>query len=203
MMSLDACISRSIKVLTVASLQQFKMEALIPAPANCEVRFVLKFLNAQSIAPIEIYCQLYQVYGHTQLDGQHIFCRSLTGRCLIIPHPLTWTSRPVISIFSYTSRNSCPVSISSFRMTERQKWVSQWFQSQASDFYDIGYKSWSNGMTNVSILEVNMLKNSSTLAVSVPINLSTKFGFVSVNSPKEAYFVVMLHIWRLQSKTRL
>ena len=27
-----------------------------------------------------------------------------------------------------------------------------------------GYKSWSHGMTNVSILDVNMLKNSSTLA---------------------------------------
>ena len=32
-----------------------------------------------------------------------------------------------------------------------------------------GYKSWSHGMTNVSIQEVNMLKNSSTLAVSVTI----------------------------------
>ena len=44
-------------------------------------------------------------------------------------------------------------------------------------------------MTNVSISEVNMLKNSSTLAVSVPINVSTKLGFVSVNVPRETYFV--------------
>ena len=51
------------------------------------------------------------------------------------------------------------------------------------------YKSWSHGMTNVSNLEVNMLKNSSTLAVSVPINLSIKFDFVSVNGPRETYFV--------------
>ena len=36
---------------------------------------------------------------------------------------------------------------------------------------------------------VNMLKNSSTLAVSVPINLSIKLGFVSVNGPRETYFV--------------
>ena len=36
---------------------------------------------------------------------------------------------------------------------------------------------------------VNMLKNSSTLAVSVPINLFIKFGFVSANSPRETYFV--------------
>ena len=34
-----------------------------------------------------------------------------------------------------------------------------------------------------------MLKISSTLAVSVPINLSIKLGFVSVNSPAETYIV--------------
>ena len=60
---------------------------------------------------------------------------------------------------------------------------------QAEDFYDTGYKSWSHDMTNVSIPEVNMLKNSSTLAVSVPINLFNKFRFVSVNGPRENYFV--------------
>ena len=43
-------------------------------------------------------------------------------------------------------------------------------------------------MTNVSIPEVYMLKNSSsTLAVSVPINLSIKLGFVSVNGHRETY----------------
>ena len=80
-----------------------------------------------------------------------------------------------------------------FQNDERQRWVSQWFQSQAADF-DTGYKSWSYGMTNVSIPEVNKLKNSSTLAVSVPINLSIKFGFVSVNGTRETYFVNMPHI---------
>ena len=44
-------------------------------------------------------------------------------------------------------------------------------------------------MTNVSIPEVNMLKISSTLAVSVPINLFITLGFVSVNGPGEIYFV--------------
>ena len=39
-----------------------------------------------------------------------------------------------------------------------------------------------------------MLKNSSTLAVSVPINLSTKLGFVSVHSPRETYFLDVLYI---------
>ena len=37
------------------------------------------------------------------------------------------------------------------------------------------------GITNASIPEVNMLKNCSILAVSAPINISVKLGFVSVN----------------------
>ena len=49
-------------------------------------------------------------------------------------------------------------------------------------------------MTNVSVPEVNKLKNSSTLAVSVPINLSIKLSFVSVNGPRETYFVDAIHI---------
>ena len=49
-------------------------------------------------------------------------------------------------------------------------------------------------MTNVPIPELNMLKNSSTLAVSVPINPSIKLGFVSVNGPSETYFVDVLDI---------
>ena len=61
-----------------------------------------------------------------------------------------------------------------------------------TDFYGTGYKSWSRGMTNVSIPVVNMLKNSSTLAVSIPINLSIQFGSVSVNGHMETYFVEVL-----------
>ena len=58
-----------------------------------------------------------------------------------------------------------------------------------------GYRSWHQGMTNFSIPEVNMLKNSSTLAESVPINLSIKLCFVCVNGPKETYFVDALRFY--------
>ena len=58
----------------VPLLQQLKMEALIPAPIDSKVQSVIKFLNAQSIALIEIHCQMCQVYGHTRFDGQHISC---------------------------------------------------------------------------------------------------------------------------------
>ena len=39
-----------------------------------------------------------------------------------------------------------------------------------------------------------MLKNRSTLAVSVAINLSIKLGFVSANGPRETYFVNTLRM---------
>ena len=127
------CTSGISWVLAVASLQLLKMEALIPAPAVCEVWSVIELLNAQSTAPIEIHRQPCQVFSHTRLDSQHVSWRSSAGRYLIIIYPITDTSRPVISIFSYTLRNHCPVSV--FRMTERRKWVSQWFQSQVAEFY--------------------------------------------------------------------
>ena len=96
-------------------------------------------------------------------------CRSSSGRCLII-HPIAQTSHPVISIFSHTSRNSCLVNVSVFRMTERWICVSHsGSNSKRQTSTTQGYKSWSHGMTNVSILEVNMLKNSSFLAVSVSV----------------------------------
>ena len=60
MTSRDACTSETLRVLTVALLQRLKLEALIPTSADCEVRSVMKFLNAQSIAPIEIHRQLCQ-----------------------------------------------------------------------------------------------------------------------------------------------
>ena len=44
-------------------------------------------------------------------------------------------------------------------------------------------------MTNVSIPEVNMLKNSLALEVCVPINLSIELTFVSGNGLRETYFV--------------
>ena len=50
----DACTSGIYRILTAASLQRMNIEALIPTPADCEVRSVIKSLNAQSIVTIEI-----------------------------------------------------------------------------------------------------------------------------------------------------
>ena len=124
MTSHDSFTSVSSRVATVKSLLLLKMEAFIPAPADCDVRSVIKFLNAQSIVTIEIHRQLCQVYGLTRLVGQHISCRCSAGRYLFVIHLIARISRPVISIFPYISRYSCLVSVSVFRMTERHRWVS-------------------------------------------------------------------------------
>ena len=57
-------------------------------------------------------------------------------------------------------------------MTETEMSVTQWFQSQAADFYGTGIQKLVPWHKNVSIPEVIMLKNSSKLAVSVPIILN-------------------------------
>ena len=54
MSSNDACTNGTSRVLTVISLQLLKMEDVIPAPADCEIWSVIKFFNAQNIAPIVI-----------------------------------------------------------------------------------------------------------------------------------------------------
>ena len=68
MTSHDACTSGTSRVLTVASLKRLNMEALIPAPADCEVPSSIKFLKGQRLAPVEIHRQLCKVCGHTRLD---------------------------------------------------------------------------------------------------------------------------------------
>ena len=122
------------------------MKTLIPAPADCEARSMIKFLNAQSVSPIENHHHLRQVYGQTRLDGQHISCRSYARKCLIIIHPMALTSRPVVSIFSYTSRNSCLVSVSIFRMTERRDECHSGFnprrQSSMTKYTKVGPTVW-------------------------------------------------------------
>ena len=117
MPSHDACTSGISRVLTVASLQRLKVEALIPAPANCEVRSVI--LNAQNIQ----YFRSKFIANCARTMATHglavnIYPAGVRLGVSIINQPKLRTSRPVISIFSYTSRNSYPASL---RMTERRR----------------------------------------------------------------------------------
>ena len=122
-MSHDACTSGTSRVLTVASLQRLKMAALIPALADSEVQSVIKFLNTQSIAPIEIHLQLCQVYTVDLTSWASRWCvAGADNMCMMMSAvrgrpslrqpcgACAGSSRPVISITSHTSKNSCPVS---------------------------------------------------------------------------------------------
>jgi len=42
----------------------FEMEAPIQSPAKCEVRSVIRFLNAKGERPVEIHEQIVAVYGN-------------------------------------------------------------------------------------------------------------------------------------------
>jgi hypothetical protein len=42
----------------------FEMAAPIQSPAKCEVRSVIRFLNAKGEGPAEIYKQIFTVYGN-------------------------------------------------------------------------------------------------------------------------------------------
>jgi len=45
-------------------LDVFEMAAPIQSPAKCEVRSVIRFLNAKGERPAEIHKQIVAVYGH-------------------------------------------------------------------------------------------------------------------------------------------
>ncbi|KAJ4441395.1 hypothetical protein ANN_11250 [Periplaneta americana] len=68
------------RLVPVAWQQWSEMEALIPSPAACEVRSVIKFFTAQSIAPIEIHRQLCQVYRPNITSKQMVrrWCRQFS-----------------------------------------------------------------------------------------------------------------------------
>ncbi|KAJ4428572.1 hypothetical protein ANN_24616 [Periplaneta americana] len=67
------------------------------SPAACEVRSVIKFLNAQGIAPIEIYRQLCQVYGPNVMSKQMVrcCCRQFSAGCQNV-HDEERSGRPTI-----------------------------------------------------------------------------------------------------------
>ena len=92
------------------------------------------------------------------------------------------------------------------------QWISLQDEVQAdyvgaeSDVHGVLGQIGSNSRRQVSMTNVwygkclnsegEYVENSSTLAVSVPITLSIKLDFDSVNGPKETYFVVTLRRFR-------
>ena len=162
MTSHDACTSKTSRILTLASLQRLNMEALIPAPADCEVWSVIKFLNAQSTAPIEIHHTglvfeefRVQIPSQTKVIGV-LFAVSIRRQykcCVAFTLP-----RNFYPLF----QNSYIINIKRVEICKRTLNTRRVRHSGSNPRRQIsttqGYKIWSHGMTNVSILEMNMLK---------------------------------------------
>ena len=57
------------------------MEMPLVATAKCEIRAVIRFLNAKKVAAIETHRQLTEVYGEKSMSVQHVrkWCREFTG----------------------------------------------------------------------------------------------------------------------------
>jgi hypothetical protein len=53
-------------------LQYLKISKKIKNPAECEVRALIRFLNAQNVGPIEIYHQLIAVYGEGVMNESNV-----------------------------------------------------------------------------------------------------------------------------------
>ena len=180
MTSHGACNSGSSLVLTIASLQRLKMEALIPTPADREVWSVIKFLNAQCTA-------VSGLWPHTTRRSTHLL-QEFSWEVVNYHPPYSSDLAPSDFHLFLNLRNFCSISVSVFKMTERRRWVLRWFQSKRKTSTTQDTKA-DRILWQMSIPGVTMLKNSSILTVSVPINLFITFGFVSVNGPRENYFV--------------
>ena len=164
--------------------------------AECEVLSVIKILNAQSIAPIEIHRQLCQQSfpaDFSRLVAQNCHGASVVQKTVCQlgakatdtrtqskPHvvstdnfgPSVLKQIPVQSASAFSECQRGGVECYSCSNPRRQTSTTQ------------GHKSWFHGTTNASVPEVNMLKNS-----SVPINLSIKLSFVSVKHHRKSYFM--------------
>ena len=165
------------------------VEALIPTPADCEVRSLIKVLKnkQRGMRNAGVVLLHDNVRPHADRRLTHVL------------QEFSWEvfNHPPYSPDFALSDFHIFLHLKKFLFGETQRFKNDRgedgchivFQTQTADFCDTGYKSWSYGMTNVSILNMNMLKNISIHAVCVPVNLSVKLGLVSVNRPRETYFL--------------
>ena len=184
----EACTSGTSRVLTVSLFQRLKIEALILAPTDCEVHSVMKFLKNRLRGMLGAAVVLLNdnARPHTARRSRYLL-QKFSWKVSNHPHAVR-TSLPVIFISSFISWNLSDQSQRFHSDRETEMSVSQWFQSQAANFYEKGIQKFVQRY-DMSQFRRWMLKNSSTLAVFIPISLSIKMEFISVIGPREIYFV--------------
>ena len=172
MTSHDACTSGTSRVLTVASLQRLKIEAPTAVPTDCEreVQSMITFLNAQHNPDRHLSSAVPGLRPHTARWRTYLLQEF--GWEVFNHHPLYSPDLAPSDFHIFLHLKKFLFGQRQRFQNDRWRWVSQWFQTQAAEFHDTGYKSWSHCMTYAWIPELITLKSSWTLAVSVPINLS-------------------------------
>lgn len=95
--TLDSTLAGSLRSAVLIQ-QPSVMEMPLVATAKCEIRAVIRFLNAKKVAPIEIHRQLTEVYGEKCMSVQHVrkWCREFTGGRTDI-HDEERSGRPSVS----------------------------------------------------------------------------------------------------------
>ena len=91
----------------------FEMAAPIQSPAKCEVRSVIRFLNAKGERPAEIHKQIIAVYGNV-MNRQNV---------------TKWF------------REFCDGRTDVHDDNDEVQEVMKWFKGQAGDFYDSGIQN--------------------------------------------------------------
>ena len=144
---------------------------------NCDGPF--RTSGEGCLVPVLSCCTI--TLGHTRPDAPLISCRGSPWRCLIAPcHFYLFSNlKKFLSCQCQRFLND--------RVSEMS--VTQWFQSKTADVHDKGTQKFVPRYGKCLNLEAYVLKNSTTLAVSVPINLFIKLGFVSVNATCDTNFV--------------
>jgi len=131
------------------------MAAPIQSPAKCEVRSVMRFLNAKGGGPAEIHKEIFAVYGNF-MNRQNVtkWCRELSegrtdvhneqrsGRSSLISEDLLRESEGEIRADRRVTirelQHIIPAGKKFDDGEEVQEEVMTWFKGQAADFYDSG-----------------------------------------------------------------
>ena len=189
MTSHDACTCRTRRILTVASLQRLKEEAFIPTPVDCEVRSLIKFFECtEHNADRNSSSAVADLWPHMVRRSTHLL-QEFSWE--VFNHPLYSPDLTSSDFYLfYTSRNSWPVSVSVFRTTKTRRWMSHSGSNPRCHTFTTYDTKFGPKVSQICQFGRWVCwKNNSTLSVSVPINISVKLGFVTVNGPRETYFV--------------
>jgi len=118
------------------------MSVLIENPAACEIRSVIRFLNARKVKPIEIYRQICEVYGQNAMSDSMVrrWVRQFNeGRSEV--HDEERSGRP--SLVTEELVHAIDDKIQENRKftinaLAREENVSNWLKTQAANFYEEG-----------------------------------------------------------------